>query len=260
MTLDPLIAIARNTFRETVRDRVLYAFLVFAFFLTLGATVLGSLSVGQDLRMLEDLGLATISVIGGVIAIFVGTNLVYKEIDRRTIYLILTKPIPRWQFVTGKFVGLSLCILVVTAAMGAFLLGVISLMSPTHVVNPLLIHALVLVYLELLLIIALATFFSTFATPIMSLVFTLALWFIGHMGQSLKDLGKLSSDSSVSRFFDFIYWLLPDLAKMTQVRGELMYGRQLDPQLWLYFAAYIVGYIVLLITLATVVTERREFS
>src|ERR1700676_5019737 len=96
-------AIAINTFRETIRDRVLYACVVFAIFLTLAGILLGSLSVSQNLRVLEDIGLFTISTIGGVIAIFAGTNLVYKELDKRTIYLIFTKPIGRWQFILGKF-------------------------------------------------------------------------------------------------------------------------------------------------------------
>jgi Cu-processing system permease protein len=256
----PLIAIARNTFRETVRDRILYVFLLFAFVITLGGLLLGSLSIGQDLRILEDLGLATIAFIGGIIAIFVGTNLVYKEIDRKTIYLIVTKPISRWQFIVGKYVGLALCVGVVTFVMGGFLYAVIGLFSPGHMASPLLLESVALIYLELLFVTALATFFSSFATPIMSIVFTLALWFIGHMGQSLRQLGALSDNAAAKQFCNAVYWLLPDLARLTQVRGELMYGHQIDAQLFFYLTAYILAYMILLLSVATVIMERREFS
>lgn len=254
-----IAAIVLNTFRETVRDRVLYAFLVFAFAFTLAGLLLGSLSVGQDLRILEDLGLATIAFIGGIIAIFVGVSLVYKEIERRTIYLIVTKPISRWQFIAGKYLGLALCILVVTFAMGAFLLASIYLSLPSHAVNPLLLESLALIYLELLFVTAVATFFSTFATPLMSVVFTLAVWFIGHMGQSLRELGHLSTNPGVTRLCDCIYWLMPDLARLTQVRADLMYSRQPDVELLFYLCAYVFAYIVFLLTAATVVAEKREY-
>ncbi|SRR5579875_1079217 len=255
----PLAAIAINTFRETVRDRVLYAFVFFAFLVTLAGILLGSLSVGQDLRVLEDLGLTTIAFIGGIIGIFVGTSLVYKEIDRRTIYLILTKPVARWQFVAGKYLGLAFCLLVVTAAMGLFLCGTIYLCSPEHVVSPLLGESLLLIYLEILFVVAIATFFSTFATPLMSVVFTIGLWVIGHMVQSLRELAHLSRSAGVARLFDTLYWFMPDLSRLTQIRFDLVYARQPEPELIFYLLSYVVAYILLLLTLSTLVTERREF-
>jgi len=257
--ISAIVAIAGNTFRETVRDRVLYAFVLFAFLVTLAGILLGSLSVGQDLRVLEDLGLTTIAFIGGIIAIFVGTSLVYKEVERRTIYLILTKPISRWQFIAGKYLGLALCVFVVTLAMGGFLLATVFLYSPEHVVNLLLWQSLAYIFLELLFVTAVATFFSTFSTPVMSVLFTLGFWLIGHMGQSLRELGKLSANQAVARFFDTIYWLVPDLARLTEIRADLMYGRQPEPELIFYLLSYVIAYILFLLTLCTVVAERREF-
>ncbi len=258
--MNAVLAIALNTYRETVRDRVLYAFVFFAFVLTLAGILLGSISVGQDLRILEDLGLATIAFIGGIIAIFVGTSLVYKEIERRTIYLIVTKPIARWQFIAGKYFGLALCVFVVTLAMGSFLLATVYVVSPGHIINSLLLESLVFIYLELIFITAVATFFSTFATPVMSVVFTLAFWLIGHMGQSLRQLGHLSASTTVAKFFDAIYWLVPDLSRLTTVRADLMYGRQPDAELLFYLVSYTAAYIILLLSFATVVAERREYQ
>jgi ABC-type transport system involved in multi-copper enzyme maturation permease subunit len=256
----PVWAIALNTFRETVRDRVLYAFVAFAFLLTGGGLVLGSLSIGQDLRVLEDFGIAIIAGIGGIIAVFLGTSLVYKEIDRRTIYLIVSKPIDSWQFVAGKYLGLSLCILVVTAMMGSFLLLTVAFWSSNHALKPELIASLGFVYLELLFIVAVATFFSTFATPIMSTVFTLAVWLISHMGQALKDLGRVSTDSFVRSGSELIYWILPDLARLTQIRNNLMAGVPPPPEVLSYLLIYIIAYTIFLLSLATVVTKNREFS
>lgn len=256
----PLWAIAMNAFREAVRDRVLYAFVLFAFVSTAGGLLLGTLSVGQDLRVLEDLGLAVIAFIGGIIGIFIGTSLVYKEIERKTVFLIVTKPISRWQFVLGKYLGLSLCLFVVTLLMGLFLALVVALSTENHVVSPLLAAALLTIYLELLFVTAVATFFSTFATPIMSVVFTLSVWLIGHSGQSLRQLGRLSESESLRHLFDSLYWFMPDLASLTQMRGALMYGRLPDSETVILLCAYVLAYALVLLSLATLVTENREFS
>ncbi len=261
-------AIALNTFRETVRDRILYAFVLFAFLFTLAGIILGSLSIGQNERILQDMGLAVISMIGGIIAIFLGTNLVYKEIDRRTIYLILTKPIARWQFVLGKYLGLSFCIFVVTGLMGIFLVGLLAVFGAEVKALVLVAQAIGLIYLELLFVIAVATFFSTFATPLMSVLFTLAIWLIGHMSQALLELSKLSqantSDAacipSCTKLGQVMYWIVPDLAKLTQVRYELISLRPVDCEILFYLITYILAYIIFLLLLSTLVTEQREFS
>ncbi|MBX9772681.1 MAG: ABC transporter permease [Candidatus Obscuribacterales bacterium] len=259
-SINAILTIALNTLRETVRDRVLYAFLIFAFILTLGAIILGSLSVGQNLRILVDLGLATISIFGGIIAIFVGTALVYKEIEKRTIYLIVTKPIKRWQFVLGKFCGLAICLFIVTILMGTFLLLLTLYMSPEHKFNLDLLYSIPLIYLELLFITAIATFFSTFATPMMSVVFTIGAWLIGHLGQSLLALAQITDSASLKMTLKTAYWIMPDLAQLTQVRSEITSGVNPGPELITYLVAYIMAYIVFLLALSTLITERREFS
>lgn len=258
--LQPLLAIAQNTFRETIRDRVLYVLIVFAFLLTLGASLIGSLSVGQELRILEDIGLFTISLIGGIIAIFVGTTLVYKEMERRSIFIIFTKPISRWQFVSGKFIGLVLCVFLVTAAMGFFLALTVWLLTPDHQVSPLLFESLALIFLELCFVTGLATFFSTFATPVMSVIFTTCAWFIAHLSSSLKDLSQVSTSGLFNQLGHFLYWLLPDLSKLTQIRADLMYGHQPEPELLFYLIAYISAYIMLLLCCSTIITEGKEIS
>lgn len=259
-TTAAISAIALNTFRETVRDRVLYAIVFFALLATLAGLVFGTLSVEQDVRILEDLGLFTITAFGGLISIFIGTNLVFKEIDRRTIFLIFTKPIRRWEFVTGKFLGLALCILVVILGMGAFLMAIALLQTHGDLtLIPRMFTALGLIYVELVLVIALATFFSTFCTPLMSMLFTIGLWLCGHLSTSLKTLGAMAAPA-VRVVTDTVANSLPDLATLTQIRGEALDGRHFSGDIVLSISAYVLLYTVMLLSFATVIAERREFQ
>ena len=263
--LDAVTAIAINTFRETVRERIIYAFMLFAFAITIAAIMLGTLSIGQDIRILEDIGLAAISLIGGAIAVFAGTNLVYKELERKTVYIIFTKPVTGWQFIAGKYIGLSLCILIIVAAMGGFL-AITAWLSTLTPIGMNLAHHLqlvlmpiALVYLELLFVIAAATFFSTFASPMMSVVFTLSLWLIGHFGDSLRSLGQMSQNPAFAKLSDTVYLILPDLASLTKTRSALMYGQGAPVELIAFISCYVFGYVMLLLVLASVMTDRREF-
>lgn len=266
-SLNVIKAIALNTFRETVRDRVLYAILIFACLATIAGSVFGSLSADQDMRVLEDLGLCAISVFGGVIALFIGTTLVFKEIDKRTIYLIVTKPIWRWEFITGKFLGLSLCIFVTNFAMGLFFLAVIYWQSGSFLAAAPMFCALALIYLELVLLVAMATFFSTFCTPLMSMIFTFGLWLVGHLSFSFEMLKKMALEKenpnqAAAILADFLHYSMPDLAKLTQIRSEFM-DASLSPgaaNSLAWITIYIVAYVVLLLSLSSAIAERKEFN
>ncbi len=259
--LEKIYAIALNTFRETVRDRIIYSLLVFIVLVTFIAILLGSLSIGQNEKILRDFGLASIAFIGGIISIFAGTNLVFKEIDKRTIYIIFTKPLTGWQFILGKYCGLSFCLLMLLISMGLFLTTVLSFSQGDAFWHQLQVLALPLatVYLEILFVIGLAIFFSTFSTPVMSVLFTLSLWLIGHFGDSLKELGKISQNESLGSFMNFVYWLLPDLASLTRIRGMIAAGNNASNEALCYLTCYVVAYVLILLVLASVITERREF-
>lgn len=260
--LKPVVAIAVNAFRESVRDRILYALILFSFIATILGIVLGSLSIGQDIRVLEDFGLAAIAFIGGVIAVFAGTNLVYKELERRTIYLIFTKPVSGWQFIAGKYLGLCLCVLVMVAFMAAFLIALVSVVQGGWSTAAALSisNAVALIYLELLFVVALATFFSTFATPVMSVLFTLSLWLAGHLGSSLNELGRLSQSPLVTSLTSAIFWLLPDFASLTKIRAYIVYGQGPGLEAVAFMTCYVAAYIVILLVLSAIVTERKEFA
>lgn len=256
-----LQAIAVNTFREILRDKIIFAFFIFACVVSLAGILLGSLSIGQDLRIVEDLGLAAIAVIGGIIAVFSGANLVYKELERKTIYLIYSKPVRPWQLIFGKYLGLSACLLVILFLMGGFLIAIIGLINPAQSLSTTvswITLSLGLVYLELLFIIASASFFSTFSTPLLSVLFTVCFWLVGHSCASLQELGKLSGRAEVAQFTNALYFALPDLQSLTRVRSLLMYQKLPEGQLLTYLTTYILAYVIILLVLAALVNERRE--
>ena len=168
-----VLLIARNAFREAVRDRVLYNLVLFVLLLTAGAIFLGELSAGQETKIIIDLGLSAMLLFGVFIAIFVGVGLVYKEIERRTLYAILTKPIGRGQFLLGKYLGLCLTLLVNVIIMGG---GVsLALIYIRRGWDPLAIKiwpAILLIYFELMIITGVALLFSTFSSPALSALLT----------------------------------------------------------------------------------------
>ena len=193
------VAIARNTFREAVRDRVLYNLVLFVLLLIAGAIFLGELSAGQDAKITADLGLSAMLLFGVFIAIFVGVGLVYKEIERRTLYAILSKPIGRGQFLLGKYLGLCLTLLVNVLIMGV---GVsLALVYVRRGWDPLALKiwpAILLIYVELMIMTGVALLFSTFSSPALSALLTFFVFIIGHFSAALKTLGN-SSGSAAAR-------------------------------------------------------------
>ncbi len=176
-------AIILNTFREAVRDRVLYAIVFFAVVILLISTIMDVITIGQRAKIIIDMGLASISIFGALIAIFVGIGLVYKEIEKRTIYTIVSKPVARWQFLLGKYFGLVLTLAVQVAAMSAIFFIIVA--SEMGRVPPLLYLAVGMTFLELMVVCAVAIFFSSFSTPILSGMYTLGVYLIGHLTRDL---------------------------------------------------------------------------
>lgn len=258
----PVQAMAVNTFREVARDKIVYTFFVFAVVISFFGLALGSLSVGQDMRIILDLGMFGISIIGGIIAVFAGANLVYKELEKKTAYLIFTKPVAAWQFILGKYLGLSICLLLLVVAMALFLALTVYIAEPSW---PAFVEritwiglSLFLVYLELLLVIAAAEFFSTFSSPIMSVVFTVSFWLIGHSAASLQELSKIFANPAAKSLSAALYWALPDLQSLTRARSLITYGKIPESEFTVYLAAYIVAYVIVLLVAAALISERRE--
>ena len=182
--------IALNTFREAVRDKILYAMLVFALVLIGGSLLVAELTIGEYEKIIKDLGLSLISIFGLMIAIFVGIGLVYKEIERKTIYTIASKPVPRWQFLLGKYLGLVLTLAAEVSIMGLGFALILQLSGAGE--RLVLLPALWLTFVELLVVTAIAILFSCFSTPTLSALFTLGLRSFYLRLRSLFTLGLRS--------------------------------------------------------------------
>lgn len=264
--MNQAIAIAKNTFRENIRDKVLYNLIIFAILMILSSVLLGQLTLGHETKVIVDLGLTSISIFGTLIAIFIGISLVYKELERRTVYSLLAKPVERRQFILGKYLGLLFTLLVNVAVMavglaitllyqGGFRAGDFARVLP----------AVFLIYLSLALTTAVALLFSTFSTPALSALFTFFLWGIGHFSFDLLEFGRLTQSGAVRALTRVLYYVLPNFSnyKIIDSRNILRdaaYFQPVEAGAVLWVTLYTVVFCALLLELALFIFSRRDFK
>jgi ABC-type transport system involved in multi-copper enzyme maturation permease subunit len=261
--------VALNAFRESVRDRVLYVLVLFAILLIGTSVLIGQLTAGQDIKIIKDLGLAAISLIGLLVAVFIGVGLVWKEVERRSIYSVLPKPIRRVEFILGKYCGLAGTLLVVVAVMTAtyyLVLGVLGSTFPdtaraawpAPATDPGLLTAILLIFVELMLVTAIALFFSTFSSPFLSMVLTVAVWVIGTLSADLRNADAFLDSGLAIIFLRGLYYVLPNFAAF-DVKLQVVHGLDVP---WTYVvttALYGVLYTAFVLTGAALIFQRREF-
>lgn len=203
-------AVALNTFREAVRNRVLYVLALFAVGLMAFSFVLGELSMHEEVRIIKDLGLFGVSVVGVVIALFLGVNLLSKELDRKTVYFVIPKPLRRWEFLLGKYVGQVLTLAVLVGLMAAILALLVVAQGGSHGV--VMVRAEVLVLVELMLLTAVAMLFSSFSSPYLSAMLTAALWIIGRNRAELLAFatGKKLEGTPLGTVLELVGAVVPD--------------------------------------------------
>jgi ABC-2 type transport system permease protein len=249
-------AIAGITFKEAKRDRILYLLFFFAAVAILASRVLAVLTVGDRVKIIKDVGLASISVFGVLMAVLIGTSLVYKEIDKKTVFTLLAKPLHRAEFILGKFFGLALTLLVMTAGMSLIFLAIVYL--HTFRVEGAMIVAIAYIYLELLLITAVAILFSSFSTPILSSIFSLAFALIGHLSWGLELLIKKMHAGAGRTAAQVLYTFLPDLENFN-FKTEVVHGLPIPAGIFAYSFFYGVFYTAFILGLAILVFRRRDF-
>ncbi len=249
-------AIALNTFREAIRDRVLYLLLFFALASLLFSRLLALLTVGDRVKIVTDVGLASISLFGTLMAILMGTGLVYKEIDKKTIYTLLSKPIHRHQFLLGKYFGLVLTLFVMLFLM-TMIFFVIYFLHALKIEWSMLI-ALFYVFIELCLITAVALFFSCFSTPILSSIFSLAFYLIGHLSWGLETLLKKMTPGVGKVTARIFYTFLPDLENFN-FKTEIVHHLPIPSQVLFYSTLYGIFYTVFVLFLAILIFRKRDF-
>ena len=248
--------IALNTFRESLRDRILYNLLFFALLLIGFSALLGDFTIAEQKKIVTDLGLAAINLVGVIIAIFIGIGLVSKEIERRTVYTIMARPISRAQFILGKYLGLALTLLVNVGIMLAVFLA--TLLMDGVPIHWGLFQAVELIYVELLLVTALALFFSTFSSSTVSAIMTLGFYVIGHLTADLKGIAAKSASETVKAAMTGLYYLCPNLETLN-VKGQAAMGTSVALPYQVLASAYGLAYAAVLITAACAVFNRRDF-
>ncbi len=256
MAVRRVATIAANTVREAIRSKVLYTLVFFAVLLIGTGVLLSTLSYVEQESILQDVGFAAIRLFGVAIAIYVGIGLIYKEVDRRTIYTILSKPISRTEFLLGKYFGLVATLWLQLAIMGAaFAVTQLLAGAPLHGAH---VVALGLVAVELAVVVAVATLFSSFTTPMLASLFTTGLWVVGHLSRDLRELGQQSGVGSVKAITSVLYRALPDLESFN-LTVQAVHGLPITASDVLLPLLYGAGYAALLLCAASLTFERRDF-
>jgi len=251
-----IYSIAVNTMREAIRNRILYLLLIFALLMILSSRIVSLLTVGDELKIIKDIGLISISFFGVLMAVFIGIGLVSKEIEKRTIYNIISKPVQRYEFLLGKFLGLIITILLNITIMTAVFLFIIFLKSGSWDFS--ILKALLLFFFELLIVIAVALLFSTFTTPILSSVFTLAVYIMGHLSSNMLALRERISGAIGRAVCTVLYYLLPNLQNLN-IKNEVVHNIAVSPQFILFAIAYSLAYSAVIMLLAIILFQKKDF-
>jgi ABC-type transport system involved in multi-copper enzyme maturation permease subunit len=263
-------AVAAAVFRESVRDRVFYNLVLFGVLLVGASILLGQLTAGQDVKIIKDLGLAATSLFGLFIAIFVGINLVSKEVERRSVYPLFAKPITRSQFIAGKYAGLLLTLLanvvVMTIALYAVLFFLARGVPPpiqaawdAPAMDPALLQAILMIYLDLAVVTAVALFFSTYSSPMLSAIFTLGIYVVGQFNADLKRFDAIVDSRAAVALAKACYYVLPDFSRF-DVKLAVVHGIPVQGWFIATTVAYAAAYIAALLFGAMVIFARRDFK
>ncbi|MBK7534704.1 MAG: ABC transporter permease subunit [Myxococcales bacterium] len=257
-------AVALNTFREAARIRVLYGILVLVVASNLLALVMGEMSIREETRVARDVGLAGISLFGSLTAIFLGVFLLYSEVQRRTIHAIVSKPIERWEFVFGKYLGMALVLSVLVALFGlamALLLGSQGVAPSLAVAK-----ALVLAWAEVLTVAAIAIFFSSFSSPFLSGIFALGLFALGRLTPDIEAAAATAQGTWIPAVATVALELVPDL-HLFSISGRMLDGVAVSVHGefvgWGYVATalgYGALWILGLLAASSLLFQRRDFS
>lgn len=246
-----VLAIAKNTFREAVRNKVFYIVLAFVLFLLAVSMLLAQLSLDQNVRIVKHLGLFAINMFGLLLAMFVGVTLIYDEMEKRTIYVLVAHGVPRAAFVLGKFLGLALTVLLTTVLMTLLFTLILITTGGWADIDWVLYYAVSLSFVRMLIVISLALLFSSFSTPILSAVLTLMMYFVGNFSGTLNEVVhyKERQGEWVGEYLArVVYAVIPDLGRY-DIMTWVSYGHavRVEPQLYLLGAAWVGLFLILAI-------------
>lgn len=252
-----ILVIALNTFRETVREKILYNLLFFALLMIGSSILLSTLTIGEQSKIILDIGLASVNIFGVLISIFVGIGLVSKEIEKKTIYTIISKPIYRYQFLLGKYLGLLITLFVNTSIMVIGFFTVLLFMRYNITLD--LMKAILLIFIELMVVTACALMFSTFTSSTLSAIFTISIYVIGHLAGDLKALASRLGNPAINFLLSVLYYILPNLNNFN-IKGEVVHKIALDSSFIIMSILYGFIYIGMILLSSVIIFQRRDFK
>lgn len=254
-----IVHIASNTFREAVRDRVLYNLIAFAVLMSGAAILVGQISIGIDRLVVVNLGLTAVSLFGVVIAIFIGIGLVSKEIEKRTLYTVLSRPVQRWEFIVGKFFGLAGTLVVNTFFMAIGVFAALLYVSRRfQALDGWILVALYFIVLQFVVITSLALLFSSFSSPLLSAVFAFSLFVIGSFAEDLRGFAAMAQGAS-RWLATAVAYLVPNFSSLNVI-SSVAHGQPVAAQLVLSNTVYALLYAGMALCGAVVIFEHRNLK
>ncbi|AFY70164.1 hypothetical protein Pse7367_1888 [Thalassoporum mexicanum PCC 7367] len=257
MNFGRILAIASNVVKEVFREQVLYLALLYVFVLVAALTLLPSVSANTHEKITVDVGIAAIEVVGLIVAVFVSTGLINREIDKRTIFVLVAKPLSRAEFVLGKHLGISIVLASLIAVMSAIFV-VLMLISGIQIPIGAILVSNFFTFWQLMLISAIAILFSTFTSSLIAALLTFAAYLMGNISADILKLGELAENPAMQKTTEFIYLVLPDLSranlKNDAVVAYLPSGAELFNN-----GVYILAYACIMLALAMLIFARRQF-
>ena len=249
------MTVALNTFRETIRDRILRVIVSVSIFIILISKLIGELSIGQDFKILVDFSLASIDMFGVVLCIFLGASLIHKEIEKKTLYTILSCPIRRWEFILGKYLGMCITLFVTTFLMGLFFVVYYFLMGGQVTTD--ILGAIFLIFLGLIVLNSIAIFFSILSSPSVSIVVTAIIFFIGRSTYHLKHLAQFYKSEWIEKGALVMYYVLPNFNNF-DIKEEATHALTVPSEAYVYALVYALLYSTLMIYLSSLVMNKRN--
>ena len=259
MNLGRILVLATNVFREVVRDRILYIIGFYTLILAAAMRLFPEFAASTEDKMFLDFGLGVMSILGLIVAVFVGTGMINKEIEKRTVLVLITKPVSYSEFITGKYLGLLTVLATLIAAMTAIYLVFLQFGNIPHSIPSILIAAIFL-FLQLSLVSAVAITLGVFTSSLLATALTFAVYLMGNITQDLVKLGRLGGNKSVESLTQGLYLLLPDLSRL-DLKNDAVYGLAAlpDSMALITNAGYALFYSVILLAIAIGIFSKREF-
>lgn len=257
ISINRILAVATNGFREVIRDRILYVVGLFVLILALASRILPPIAVSADEKIFLDLGIGAISLLGAIVSIFVGTGLINKEIEKKTVLILVPKPISVTEFIIGKHLGLSTVLVVLVSVMTAIYFIFMALLGIQFPLVSLII-AIAFILLELGLLTAVAMTFGVFTSSILATLLSFGVFIMGHLSRDLLELGKITENPSVQKITQTLFLILPDLERLN-LKNEAVYNILPPTGELISTVIYSLLYITLLLTIAVVIFSKRQF-